>query len=70
MISLFVIKTRTLDILDKFLAGFYVSNTEVYFQNYFTNKLIIFEAVERSSTYFIVSKTLNYKPDKTLLLVF
>ena len=71
-------KTRSLHVLDKFLAGFYISN-KVNFQNYFVNKLIrlfTFEAIQKTrSTCFIGFKKLGYialcfKPDKTLLLVF
>ena len=45
--SVFICDKDTLAVLDKFLAGFYVSN-KVNFQNYFANKLIkwfVFEAV-------------------------
>ena len=39
LISVFRCNKDTLAVLDKFLAGFYVSN-KVYFQNYFADKLI------------------------------
>ena len=37
--SVFMCDQDTLAVLDKFLAGFYVSN-KIDFQNYFANKLI------------------------------
>ena len=69
--SVFICDKDTLAVLDKFLAGFYVSN-KVNFQNYFANKLIkwfVFEAVQNTrSTCFIRSKTRgDIKPDKTLV---
>ena len=48
--SLYICDKDTLAVLDKFLAGFYVSD-KVHFQNYFGNKLIkwfVFEAVQKT----------------------
>ena len=51
-------------VIDKLLAGFYISN-KVNYQNYFANKLIrwfVFEAVQNTrSTCFMGSKTLGYR---------
>ena len=66
--SLYVIKT--LAALDKFLAGFYVSN-KVNFQNYFANgslKWFVFEADTRS-TCFISAIASCFKPNKILPFV-
>ena len=48
--SVFICDKDTLAVLDKYLAGFYLTN-KVNFQNYFANKLIkwfIFEAVQNT----------------------
>ena len=63
--SVFIGDKDTLDVLDKFLACFYLSN-KVNFQNYFTKKLIqwfVFEAVQNTRSRCLIGS-------KTLLLVF
>ena len=48
--SVFICDKDTLAVLDKFLAGFYLSN-KVNFQNYFANNLIkgfVFEAIQNT----------------------
>ena len=58
--SVFIYDKDTLAVLDKFLAGFYLSN-KVNFQNYYANKVIkwfVFEAIQITrSRCFIGSKT-------------
>ena len=58
--SVFICDKDTLAVLDKFLAGFYLSN-KVNFQNYYANKVIkwfVFEAIQNTrSRCFIGSKT-------------
>ena len=51
LMSVFICDEDTLAVLDKFLAGFYVSNKVNFQNNYFTNKLIrwfVFEAVQKT----------------------
>ena len=67
----------TLAVLDKLLAGFYVSN-KVNFKNYFANKLIkwyVFEAVQNTRSSVLSGLKHSaiascFKSDKVLLLVF
>ena len=64
LMSVFIGDKDTLAVLDKFHAGFYVSD-KVNFQNYFADKLIkwfVFEAVQNTCiTCFIGSKALGYR---------